>query len=40
MVKALNDFCDAAEKIISQYQNKANAICILEICKRFYKNNN
>ena len=40
MTKALNDFFDAAEKIIPQYQNKANTMCILEIYKRFYKNNN
>lgn len=38
MIKALNDFLDASQKIAPQYQNQANALCALEICKRVYSN--
>ena len=36
MLKALNDFFDAAQKIAPQYQNHASNLCIWEICKRLY----
>ena len=37
MVKALNDFFNAAEIISLQYQNQASTRCIWEICKRLYR---
>lgn len=36
MLKALNDFFDASQKIAPQYQNQASNLCIWEICKRLY----
>lgn len=37
MEKALNDFFDAAEKIIPTYQNQANEACVRVICTRIFK---
>ena len=38
MLKALNDYFDAAQKIAPQYQGQAIALCAMEIYKRLYKN--
>lgn len=34
MLKAINDYFDASEKILPQYQNCALNLCALEIFKR------
>lgn len=39
MIKALNDFMDAANQIAPQYQQQAMCECILTICNRAYPNN-
>ena len=36
MLKALNDYMDAAQKIAPQYQEQASALSVMEICKRLY----
>lgn len=36
MLKALNDFFDASQKIAPQYQNQSFNLCILEIYKRLH----
>lgn len=38
MEKALNDFFDAAEKVIPAYQNQAKETCAGVICTRIFKN--
>lgn len=39
MLKSLNDFMDACNKIAPQYQEQAFNACIAEICGRLYGNN-
>lgn len=36
MLKALNDYFDAAQKIAPQYQQDAFNLCVLEIYRRLY----
>lgn len=40
MIKALNDFVDAANKIAPQYQQRAFEACVSTICEKLYGNNN
>ncbi len=40
MIKALDDFISAANKIAPQYQEQALKECIMYICKRVYEDNN
>lgn len=37
MEKALNEFFDAAEKVIPTYQNQAKEACTKVICTRIFK---
>lgn len=39
MLKSLNDFMEACNKIAPQYQEQAFNSCIAEICRRIYGNN-